>query len=443
MSRRGADAFERLLRWYPAWWRAANGDVLLGSLLDHAEHEGRKRPSRDEALSAVVNGLAMRLDTRVALWSSVVALVLSSSVWMLGLRGAYTGVVTTGIAPVLALIGVVALIRSRGWIAPLRTLIVLAVLVGALILAALAQLSWARGFDLADAGIALAGLAAAWVPLFIGGWVVGGFGLALLLDGVLTPTRIPGFGRIAIAIIVGALAAPVLGVGLINPVMSNVVAVIVAIVALRTVERGDATPTHALRSPSRADESRRSGQRLAWFSVAGGLVGVAYALTGTAWSAGATDGTVAMGQGITIMLAASIPLLAAVGLDASKHRGRIVVWGPLCVAVVALIAVAVAYMFAPEWEGMGPWMTLSAALGGGALAWWATPRLRGPLAARVAVGIASGIAYAALIGITVIPVLAFAVPIFGVIVALRGRSGGQSKHPSAVHDGPAAPAVMA
>lgn len=421
MSRRSGDAFERVLVWYPARWRESNGDVLVGALRDHAEHENRTRPSRGEVLSAVGNGLALRMDPRVALWSSVIALILSALVWLFGLQGTYAGIVTTGVAPALTLLGVIALLRSRGRITPPRALLTLVVLTGALILAVLAQLSWARGFDLADAGIALSGLAAAFMPLFISGWIAGGAGVALFIDGVLAPTRMPRGGRIVLAGVLGAVTAPVLGVGLINPVMSSVIALTVAVVALRTVDQRDVMPAPPLTSSPLTYSSSSPAQWLGWISVAGGLAGVAYALSGAAWSTAATDGTVAMGQGITIMLASSIPLIAAVGLDASKRRGHLVVWGPLCAAALAVIAVAIAYVHAPEWAGMGVWMTSSAVLGGVALGWWITPRLRGPIAARVAVGVASGAAYAALVGIAVIPSLAFTIPVLGTIVALRSH----------------------
>ncbi|MGL3149570.1 hypothetical protein ACSS7Z_04345 [Microbacterium sp. A82] len=442
MSRREGDAFERLLIWYPKWWREVNGDVFLGALRDHAEHEGRATPSRGEGLSAVVNGVALRLDTRVALWSSVVALVLSAGAWLLvlfRLGSASTGIITSGIAPILTLVGLIALMRSRGWMMPLRALMALFVLSCALVLAVLAQLSWAQGFILADANHALSGISAVWVPLFIAGWVCGGLGLAVLFDGILGHTRTPWFGRLSIALVAGALIAPVLGAGLLNPMMSSIVAAGVAVLALGTLGRRDTVPARTPAAPARSHDSLHAAQWLGWLSAVGGLVGVAYAFTGTVWSSAATDGTVAMGQGITISLTASIPLIAAVGIGASKRRGLIVVWGPLCLAVLAVVAVTIAYTAAPEWEDMGPWMMASAALGGGGLAWWLTPRLRGSFGFRLAAGIAIGTAYAALLGIMAAPAFAFVVPILGVIVALRAWRGGRAAQSHAAREAPVSP----
>ena len=191
MNGRGDDSFRRLLRWYPIWWRVANGEVLLGTLRDQAEYENRTGPSRQEVLSAVINGLGTRLDARFALWSSVGAILLSAASWsllMFGLSsipgaGGWIGIITTGVAPALTLAGLIALIRFRGWVGAARALLVLGVLTGALVLAAFAQLSWAQGFQLADAGLPQSGLAAVWGPLVVGGFILGAAGLGILLDG--------------------------------------------------------------------------------------------------------------------------------------------------------------------------------------------------------------------------------------------------------------------
>jgi len=55
-------AYRRMLRWYPRSWRAANADVVLGTLLDAAEAEGRVRPRLAERLDLAANGLATRIE---------------------------------------------------------------------------------------------------------------------------------------------------------------------------------------------------------------------------------------------------------------------------------------------------------------------------------------------------------------------------------------------
>lgn len=444
------DSFDRLLGWYPTWWRERNGEVFLGSMRDHAEQEGLTKPSSTDTASAIVNGTALRLDARLALWSSVVSLALGAGAWVLvlaGVGGTVSSVITAGVAPTLTLLGLVAVARARGWVGPVRALAVLPVLSLALALAALGQIAWSQGFDLADANLPLTGLAAVWLPLIATAWAIGCLGLAALLDALLYRTRMPWFGRLPLALIAATLITPLLGVGLINPVMSSAIALGVAVLAALSLHGDDAVTapapvTAADVRPARLPNSRRrrAAQLLAWLSAVGGSIGVAYAFTGAAWSNGATDSTVAMGQGITISLAASIPLLAAIGLMTPSHQASFLVWGPLYALALASIAVAIAYTGAPDWLEMGPWVIASAVLCGVALALWLTPRLPGQFGIRLAVGIAAGIAYAALFGLTTMPLLAFAVPVAGAIVAAVARRGRPSADSDAVSRGLPAPA---
>jgi len=57
----GADTrtarFERLLRWYPAEWRKANGAAVVGILLDQADDRGSDRPGIGDSLALAVGGL--------------------------------------------------------------------------------------------------------------------------------------------------------------------------------------------------------------------------------------------------------------------------------------------------------------------------------------------------------------------------------------------------
>ncbi len=50
------EAYARLLRWYPAAWRRADGDVMLDTLEEHADAEGRSRPAPGEAWSLRAHG---------------------------------------------------------------------------------------------------------------------------------------------------------------------------------------------------------------------------------------------------------------------------------------------------------------------------------------------------------------------------------------------------
>lgn len=428
MTRRLRDDFARSVCWYPAWWRRANGAVFIDSLRDQADHEQRAAPSAGDRFSAFVNGVGLRLDARVALWASLLAITLGALSWVGLLTGVSggpgpgwaVGLVTMGVAPMLAAVALVAVAQERRWVTPPRALLVLPILLIALLLAALTQLSWAWGFRLADANQPLTGLAGAWGVLFGLAWLVGAVGIGLGVDGLLYRTRWPWFARLLLALFAGAVAAPALGLSLINPTVSTTTAAVVAVVALRTISGRRVRLSSASVPAKRSRPSDVRGLVL-WLTVVSatfGAVGVAYAFTGAGWSSAATDTTIAMGQGITILFAAAIPLLAAIALVVSTRHGRAAVCGPLGLVVLGLTAIAIAYVYAPAGPEMTLWMGLSAALSGTAVAWWSIPRLRGTLLLRVAVGAALGVGYAALFGMTVVPMLAFAVPIAAIVIVI-------------------------
>lgn len=428
MGRRRRDPFERLLRWYPAWWRRANGAVFVDSLRDHADHEQRAAPSPGDRFSAFVNGVGLRLDARVALWASLLAIALGALSWiglLVGVNGGPqpgwgVGLATTSVAAMLTAIGLIAVARQRRWLIPPRALLILPILLLALLLAGLTQLSWAWGFRLADANQPLTGLAGWWGLLFVSAWVVGAAGIGLGVDGLLYRTRWRWFARLPLAAFTGAVAAPALGLTLTTPTVSTVIAAVLAVAALRALS-GRRARTLPVRNAAKRSRPADTRSTVLWLSAVSGVfgaVGVAYALTGAGWSAGAVDTTIAMSQGITILLAAAIPLLTAVALIVPTRYGRAAVWGPLGLVTLALIAVAVAYVSAPAGSQMTLWLGVSAALGGGAVTWWSIPRLRGTPAIRVAVSAALGLAYAALFGMTVVPILAFTVPLAAITLAL-------------------------
>ncbi|HEX4444426.1 MAG TPA: hypothetical protein VHZ81_12690 [Galbitalea sp.] len=82
--------YRRLIRWYPKRWRAANGDALLGALLDHAEDEGRLSPSTAERSAIARAGLAQRFglagtsSSRLTLSLGGVAVILATVVPLVG-----------------------------------------------------------------------------------------------------------------------------------------------------------------------------------------------------------------------------------------------------------------------------------------------------------------------------------------------------------------------
>lgn len=425
--------FRRLLRWYSRAWRDRNGDVLLGTMLEDAETNGRSVPSLAERFSTAAYGLGTRLDLRLSRRAALAALAAAATgggvmVWAIyplatmGLAWVLP-VLTIAVAPGLITAGAASLARHRGLLSEPRAVAVVMLSLLALIGAALTQVSWATAFDAADLGVAPTGLAAAWVWLFALAWVLGAIAIAVFVDGLLRRSRLHRAACATLAITAGVLLAPLVGVSLISPYTSAVGAAGLALLTLVPVltSRREPRPLATFRrAPAAVPARTTSLARL--LAVAGAVVsaaGIVYALTGARWSP-TVDATAAMSQGITIALAAALPLLAAVGLLVVAH-GRVRpahTWGPLLLVALALTAVAVAYRNAPSWDGMVGGFAVGSALGGATIAWWLAPRLPGSVRTRVAIATLIGLGYAAFLGILVAPMLAFALPILAIAFAV-------------------------
>ncbi|MCI2957178.1 hypothetical protein MN032_05695 [Agromyces atrinae] len=430
MTRDVEARFRAVLRWYPRAWREQNGEVLVATMLDAAEAEGRTAPSASDHGNAALHGTAARIDRRLALGASIAALVLSIVagvlfVWLLpapaGLEWLLP-VLTTAVVPVLAAIGLIAFLRDRGLLADGNTLLLIVLSACALTFGALAALSWSQGFDDADAGVTPTGFAAAWLPLTVTGFVLGAGAIAVLVDALLRRTTLAAGVRLLLALVSGAFVAPVIGLSLLTPYAGALVALGVTVVASLPRRRGGPPAPRFAPAPRPTAAPRTAIRSLALISVAAGVVGVVYAFSGSLWSPWATDGTIAMAQGIMLLLASAVPLLVAVGLlMAARGRVRALhVWGPIAAATVALAFLIVAYTQSPSWDGMAPGIALSSAFGGIAIAWWTVPRIRLSRPAAALIGVSSGLIYAAFLGMLVAPMLAFTVPVLAILVAVLG-----------------------
>jgi len=440
MTNMNEKSFRHLLRWYPTRWRVLNGDVLLSTMLDAAEREGRITPTKTERWSAVIHGTGARIDSRLALWSSIAALVfsvISGVIFTWGIvplseagLGWILQVLITGIVPSLTGVGLIAIVRVRGLITDTRAIAMTLLSIAALGLAALTSLSWSMGFDASDAGVPLTGIATLWLPLFLAAILTGASTIALLLESVLQRTTLKRLSRVLVAGFASLIAAPIVGFSLMTPYVSAVIALGVAVLVLtshRNDQRSSTTGTPKIDPPvSHATTPTQASplaiRLLAAVATVGGVIGVVYALTGAQWSPLATDGTIAMAQGIILLLLSAVPLLAAFGLT-TLARGtvrRLHTWGPLGAAMISLGFIAIAYLHAPEWEGMALWFTVASMLGGAGITWWTIPRVRLARPAPILIGVFSGLLYAAFLGMMLIPMLAFTVPVLAVLVATLG-----------------------
>lgn len=440
MTRPDERRYRRLLRWYPRSWRREHGEVLLGLLLDDAGARGRVAPSAGDRIRAARDGTGSRLTGRVALTSSLLGLGAAAlagvgSIWALDLlvsigAGWILYALTTGVAPALAMLGLVSLARDRGTFTEGRALSVLGLGAPALVLGALATASWVLGFTRADAGLPPTPFEDAWFPFVIAGLILGSIAFAAALDAHFTRD---GMGRgfsAAASIPLGALLAISAAPALLQPIGSGLVAAIIAAVAIaarRPSPPRSPAPASIAPAPRRAPTARdtmRVTRGLSVLSALGSTLGIAFAFTGSRWetTGGAVDATEAMGQGISLALLSAVPLIAALavklagrGLIASRHT-----FGPA--ALIALWFAAVANGYADGADGsLGGWFAVGAVLFGAAVTWWATPRVPGLWRARFVLAAVLGVAGAVFVGALVAPMLAFGVPIAAVVLAVRSR----------------------
>jgi len=427
-------SFERLLRWYPRGWRRRHGAVLVATLLEEAEARGRRTPTAADVRSAAVHGMAAHLGRRFALVTSVLsvgAAVTAGALFVSTTPGLLVLVLLSGVVPTLATWSVVATSRVRGLVGDVRAIAVTALATASWSLGVMASVAWALGFDDAEAGRPLQGLAAAFLPLFGGGVVLGAAAIAIAVEAVLRrTTRVSAATRCALAVSLGLSAAPLIGLSSVGPAAAALFAsgavvfgVLPARLAVRAPRGAESLRGSAPAVPLVAARRRRVASRAAaWVAAAGGTTGLAYAFFGSAWSPAAPDGTIAMAHGITVLLVSAIPLLAAIGATIEPRptfRSAIHRWGPLALVALSLCSVAAAYVAAPDSAAMQPGLQAGAILAGAALAWAISAHARLPRAAAVIVGVASGALYASFIGVMVAPLLAFGVPAAALFLALR------------------------
>lgn len=417
------EPFRRLLRWYPKLWRERNGDVLVGSMLDDADRQGRSLPTSEERRSAAFHGLGMRLDTRLAIGLALAALASAGtagalSTWLtsaLAAAGAswVIPLLTIAVSPALVMVGLVALARARGPVTEPRAVALVLLSVPAFAIGAVAFAAWGAAFDAADSGVPPTGLAATWPWLLGAAWLLGGAAVALFVEAFLR--------RIPLAIVVGAVLAPAIGVGSISPYVPAIAAVALAILAmwLRRPAPSVSPAVATARGPV-LPRSRRLARALAAVGAVTSAAGIVHALLGGRWSA--LNDTAVMAQGITISLASALLLLAAIGLVAGRTAKTS---GPIILAALSLGATAVAYTSAPDWSAMAPGFAAAAALGGLAVGWWSAARLPGSVRLRVVLGALIGLGYAGALGVMAAAMLAFAIPLLATAFAIWGARRAQ------------------
>jgi hypothetical protein len=422
------DQFVRLLRWYPQFWRDVLGAVFVDTLREQSEHDGRTGPSRGETFAAVVNGLGTRLDARLAGTMALAGIALTAIGQIIfatlapsgivdpvqnGLLSAYLGAVA-----MLVLAGLVAIGRTYGVLPAGRALAVLALGWAAMALFSGGTYAWAFGFQLAEDNQAMTGVAVAAGPLFGGAMTLGLVAGWLCMDGVLSRTRLRRVLRVLLSVLAGGALAVFGGYAVL--MQTAWVSIAVGVVALSLRSLG-AWPNP--RPLSAGASTHRFVRPLAAVSAGIGILGIAYAVTGAAWSAAAHgDQTVAGSQAILALLVGALPLVVALGLLAARrdHRPQHV-WGPLALVGVVIGTVFYAYTDAPSSTRIEPALTIGSALLGLAIAWWVTARLGGSRRDRWVAGASITLACMVVHGAALLPVAVFVMPFLAGILAVRGE----------------------
>lgn len=384
-------------------------------------------PAASDRRRAVALGLAI---------AAVVAAVAAAVLWSLILARApertdLASVMVAlggGLAPLLAVASAVMVLRMRGTLSIARSVVLLVLAALALPLAALAAPSWALGFADAAAGRPLTGLAAATVPLLLGALVTGATLIGLLVHGLCRSGGLGQGGSVLLGTLGGVLGAPLLGWGLATPTTSAALAV----AALLLAALGSPRPRQerSIRPPAAArpaaDRSTRDELAIALSRLAAGagLLGAVVAVSGSAWWPVPIDGTEAMVLGISVLLAAGVPLLASLALLVESRFAVVtmLVRGPATSLSLALAAMGFWYTSAPD-GGANGWAVSVASLFVGVAVGGMSFLL--PLSRPVAivVGLAVALALAASQVAMLLPALAFAVPLGAIgVLALGARS---------------------
>ncbi len=383
-----------------------------------------RRPDRRRA-AALALALASVIVALVAavLWGLIIASLPART----DLAPAMTAL-GGGLAPLLAVASAVIMLRMRGTLSIARSVVVLVLAALALPLGALGATSWGLGFADADAGRPLTGFAAAAVPLLLGALLAGAplIGLlvhALCRSGGLGPTSSALLGALC-----GLFGAPVLAWSFATPTTSVMLAVaallLVALGAPRPRPERSIRPLAA--AHSEVDHRSREGLAISLSRLAAGagLLGAAFAFTGSAWWPVPIDGTEAMVLGISILLAAGMPLLASLALlvESRFPVAALIVRAPATALALALVTMGFWYTSAPDGDANG-WAVSVASLFVGVAVGGMSFLL--PLSRPVAivVGLAVALALAAAQVATLLPALAFAVPLVAIgVLVLAARS---------------------
>ncbi len=380
------------------------------------------RARRLAIVSALVTiGVAVAAGFLTAWFSTSV--VNSGFGWIIGL-------LVTGVIPVFAAISVCSMLVARRLTTAGHSWFVGCFAVVGTISGALAVTAWGVGFSEADAGTPQSAFARA-LPVFalmaLVAWAVACIAVARVL---LLRTRLSFALRWLVSLLGGFLAGMIVGTTLLVPYTGVAVAIVALVTSSGTVAARNASPqataTAQLATSTPRHFPRALFSALTLLSTAIGVFGLVVAFTGNMWLG--VDGTRAIGLGLQVLFVSAVPLVLAIGVirEARGRTSRWQVWAPILLVVIAVGLLATAYAFGPDWAEMEPWMRGSSVVGGVALAWWLVSTIRLVRGITWIIAIAAGALFAAVLGMMLLIVFAFlvpvAAPILFIVVVRRARA---------------------
>jgi hypothetical protein len=417
-------AYARLLRWYPARWRRADGDVMLDTLEEHADAEGRARPTRGEAWSLRAHGLLERVTPRTILVLAGVALVLAVALPAAMLTGALLGspvlLAMPWAAALLATVALLGLVGRSGVLRAESALAAATFAVPSWILGGVAAAAWSVGFDEADAGVPRGAFGSAFGAIALAAWLLGAASLAVVLAGILGIRS--AVARWIVAVVVALPSALLVGVvALSSGAVALALAALIASARHRTRGHGGRTASGSVSaSGAHAPLSVRGRRAVVTTALVGSALGLAcaaFALAGSVWVPAVGDATDAMRVGIAIgSVVAILPVVA--GAAALRPRmGRVAISAAMCLGA-AFLTIAVSYS-APDVDAAPEgYLEVAAVLVGLAGTSLLLPVLPGGRVVRVVLAVGVTVGIAAFAGMMVAVTGTFVAPVLGVVTAV-------------------------
>lgn len=446
-SRWGAPDPGRVMRWYPRAWRHRHSAVLLGTLEEQAETRGGPVLTRADARSMRVHGLAERLSPGVGAGlalAGAVALLFGIVGLVVGMAGAgplsaVPAVLFVGVGPALLSLSVASLARDVGVTTAAGTVLALVASLVAWVLAALASFSWSSGFRQADLGIERTSFAAASPVFFVGAIVSGAVALAPAFAGVLRGVR-GSSTRWTLALVCSVPSAVVIGLFTLAPgsALLPALGLLVAWGLRLRVREGVPDDARTMWIESVATQTDRVGvaldrprrRLLVALAVVTAVLGAPFSLyavlggsdgQGLSWLPAAWEQLPPMNAGLAGGALASLPLVAAGGLAASRRWGRSGGVAGLLVSV-AVVMNAVGAAMGPSGDTQTYGVFVAAVLVGIAVLLPAARWVPGPPVGRwaviVVVGVAAGWS-AGVLALSLFPLLAPVVAVVFAVVAAR------------------------